>query len=287
MSGRLLNGDLVKVYRGTVVAMVGGDFRFETTFARHRDALYIRGGGDPSLQVEDIESIAASLADRLDGVERIVVDETHVGVRDRSWGIRSVGEQPAGPPSRPQFFWIWCPTVFEDACTHFALNHESNGRPWHQSGAVVPRIGADEPVLYPGRVQRAETAEVDIEWQTGTRWAQAVTTRLGVWNGDPVEVTYEPLTRFQMSGIGYLHPEWNHGRWIGEAEATRDAIVLDDVNPLSVEYIHVQALCRARWGSRIGTRVVEQLVIGPHEPSGLAGILDGARSESEAVPPAI
>ena len=33
----------------------------------------------------------------------------------------------------------------------------------------------------------------------------------------------------------------------------------------------------ARWGDRVGVGVVEQLVLGPHEPTGLTGILDGAR----------
>ncbi|MEZ5296119.1 MAG: hypothetical protein R2697_07585 [Ilumatobacteraceae bacterium] len=63
-----------------------------------------------------------------------------VGVRDRSWGVRPIGEPIAGPPAVPQFFWLWAPTVFEDACTHLALNHEGSGCPWHQSGAVVPTI---------------------------------------------------------------------------------------------------------------------------------------------------
>ena len=39
--------------------------------------------------------------------------------------------------------------------------------------------------------------------------------------------------------------------------------------------IHVQALCRARWGTRTGWGVVEQLAIGPHAPSGLRGLVDG------------
>lgn len=215
----------------------------------------------------------------LDG-ERIEIDQTHVGVRDRSWGIRPVGEQPTAPSAAPQFFWIWCPTVFEDRCTHFALNHEADGRVWHQSGAVVPRLEDGEPVIDPGRVQRGESATIDVEWGQGTRWARSLTTRLGLWNCEPLEVTYEPLVRFQMSGIGYLHPEWGHGKWRGEADATRDKIVLDEIDPLSGKYVHIQALSRARCGTQIGMGVVEQLILGPHEPTGLAGVLEGAGSSS-------
>ena len=199
-----------------------------------------------------------------------------VGVRDRSWGSRPVGDPIPGPPTAPQFFWLWAPTVFADACTHFALNQEADGGTWHQSGAVVPRIRDGDPTLDAGRVQRAETATFDVTWRPGTRWAATITTRLGVWSGAPVEITYEPFLQFQMVGIGYRHPEWGHGRWVGPDESTRDAIVLADVAPDDHLMLHVQALARARWGDREGVGVVEQLVIGPHAPTGLTGTLDGA-----------
>jgi hypothetical protein len=40
--------------------------------------------------------------------------------------------------------------------------------------------------------------------------------------------------------------------------------------------IHVQAPSVARCGDRTGIGVVEQLAFGPHAPSGLTGIVDGA-----------
>jgi hypothetical protein len=198
------------------------------------------------------------------------------GTRDRSWGVRPVGDQPKSPPSIPQFFWIWAPTLFADCATHFAVNHDADGRPWHQSGAVVPRRRGDEPTIDPGRVQRASAAEFDVVWRSGSRWAERITTRLHMWNSDPVEVEYEPFLTFQMVGIGYRHPEWGHGMYVGEDESVRDDIVLADVDPLDPLMLHVQALARARWGDREGVGIVEQLVVGPHEPSGLTGIIDGA-----------
>jgi hypothetical protein len=206
---------------------------------------------------------------------RIDIGAGFVGVRDRSWGIRPVGDAIPGPPAVPQFFWIWAPTVFDDACTHLALNHEADGRPWHQSGAVVPLIGDDDATLDPGRVQRGESADIEVAWRPGTRWADRVASRLGVWGGDPIEITYEPFLRFQMTGIGYRHPVWGHGKWVGPDESTRDLIVLDEADPLDPDMIHIQALARARWGDREGVGIVEQLAIGPHAPSGLTGIIDG------------
>ena len=199
-----------------------------------------------------------------------------IGVRDRSWGIRPVGDAIPGPPAVPQFFWLWAPTVFDDACTHIALNQEADGRTWHQSGAVVPMLVDGEPSIDPGRVQRSQSATFDVTWRSGSRWAERLTTQLEMWNGDPVEVSYEPFLQFQMVGIGYRDPVWGHGRWVGDDESARDAIVLAEVASADHLMLHVQALARARWGQREGIGVVEQLVIGPHAPSGLTGIVDGA-----------
>ena len=93
---------------------------------------------------------------------------------------------------------------------------------------------------------------------------------------DPVVVSYEPFLRFQMSGLGYGHPHWSHGRWIDELAVGRDEIVLSEVNPEGPTTVHIQALSRARWGDRVGIGVVEQFVIGPHDPTGLTGIVKGA-----------
>ena len=191
------------------------------------------------------------------------------------------GRAPSGSPSQgragaPQFFWLWAPTVFDDVCTHIAINHESDGRAWHESGAVVPRLADGEPVLDPGRVQRGNGTSFDVVWKSGTRWVERLTTRLVVWTGDDVDVAYEPFLTFQMSGIGYRHPVWGHGCWVGHDESTRDEIVLADVDPLDPLMVHVQALSHATWGDRRGIGIVEQLIVGPHEPTGLTGIIDGA-----------
>ncbi len=207
----------------------------------------------------------------------IEIGDGVVGVRDRSWGVRPVGPRITGPSSSaPQFYWLWAPTVFDDVCTHLALNHDAEGLPWHQSGAVAARIGPDDEPLDPARVQRATAASAEPVWGPGTRWAEAVTTNLERWRDEPVKVEYEPLLRFQMSGIGYGHPEWGHGMWRGGPDAIRDAIDLAAVDPEDPTMIHIQALSRARWGERTGVGVVEQLVFGPHQPTGLMGLFAGA-----------
>jgi hypothetical protein len=76
--------------------------------------------------------------------ERLAVAPAAVlGTRDRSWGIRPIGERPPGPVTgAPQFFWLWAPLHFDDCCTHFDVNEDATGRRWHQFGAVVPLLAA-------------------------------------------------------------------------------------------------------------------------------------------------
>lgn len=202
------------------------------------------------------------------------------GCRDRSWGVRGGTRGLSGPPTVPQFFWTWAPTMFDDVCTHVAVNDDAEGRSWHRSGAVVRRSSVGKwttaTVLDDSQVQRAESVSTEVSWSRGTRWAESMAAEIHPWRAEPLTVTYEPFARFHMSGLGYLHPEWDHGSWHGDLDERRDAIVLAEVNPLDPTMIHVQQLCRARSGDRVGIGVLEQLVLGPHAPSGLTGVLDGA-----------
>ena len=73
--------------------------------------------------------------------DRIIVDtDTVVGSRDRSWGIRNVGERvQLGAPlnTSPQFYWLWAPVCFDGFGTMFDINEYGDGERWHHSGAVL------------------------------------------------------------------------------------------------------------------------------------------------------
>ena len=101
------------------------------------------------------------------------------------------------------------------------------------------------------------------------------------WNAGPVTVDLEPISTFQMMGIGYFHPEWSHGVWKGDLAVGGDRWNTTELEPLAIQNIHIQALCHARLTGRgeerVGIGILEQLVLGVHEPSGFAGLLDGAQ----------
>ncbi|MBK9178091.1 MAG: hypothetical protein IPM45_00725 [Acidimicrobiales bacterium] len=202
-----------------------------------------------------------------------------LGSRDRSWGIRPVGERvPGAPGPTPQFFWLWAPLHFDDACLHADVQEYADGRRWHEFAAIAPLLEhPDEPAFDPaGRIEAMRTLEHRITWRPGTRRAAAAELVLVPWGGEHEVVELTPVLDFQMLGIGYLHPDWGHGHWKGEAAVGGDSWVLAELDPLAPQHVHVQQLCRARWRGRDGVGVLEQLVIGPHEASGFGSLFDGA-----------
>ena len=214
------------------------------------------------------------------GADAVVLDPGAVlGTRDRSWGIRSVGEREGGAPGRsPQFFWLWAPLNLGDRCLHLDFQEDAAGRRAHANGDVLPVLdGPDAPVVLdvPAGERAADVAH-EISWRPGTRRAEGARLTLRPHRGDPVVAELEPILDFQMLGLGYLHPEWGHGMWKGESAVGAERWRLDELDPLAPQHLHVQQLVRVQVGGEVGTGVLEQLVIGPHEPSGFTGLADGA-----------
>jgi len=208
-----------------------------------------------------------------------VLAETTFGVRDRSWGVRGVGTQaPTNfPAAAPEIFWLWAPLHFDDICTHLALFEHSDGSRWMQSALVVPVLESADAPTY-GDVPKAEELEgvaYELQWQPGKREMESAAIEVTHADGSVDRIEFEPFYTFRMRGIGYMHPHWAHGSIHGELEVGGESIALEDFVPLDPSSIHIQTLCRVRMGDRVGVGVLEQLVFGPHAPTGLTGILDG------------
>jgi hypothetical protein len=63
---------------------------------------------------------------------------------------------------------------------------------------------------------------------------------------------------------------------VGDDVADGESWALADIDPTVPLFLHIQALCTARLGERRGIGVLEQLIIGPHAPSGFTELLDMA-----------
>jgi len=201
------------------------------------------------------------------------------GTKDRSWGVRPVGDQVTTAPSTalPGIAFFWTPVHWEDRCTHAMLFEHPDGTRMAASAASVPVLGEGDPVYgNEGRVDRAYEPMYKIRWRTGTRRLEEATFIFIYPDGRTEEFTYEPILDFQMKGIGYTHPEWGHGRWQGEYKEGTDGWATADLDLLNITNFHCQQVCRVRCGEQTGIGVVEQLVIGPHAPTGLTDLMGGA-----------
>jgi hypothetical protein len=217
------------------------------------------------------------------GDRRLAIDPAHVpGTKDRSWGMRPVGEpEPGGAPSTemPHFFFLWGPTHWARHCTHFGVFEDVDGRPWHMDGVVVPAYDdpADVPgIADPGAVPLLEVSH-RIAYVSGTRRASGAEVVLVERGGRRHELVLEPLLCFRMKGLGYSHPEWAHGVWKGELAIGGESWACDALDPLAFENLHIQQVMRVRRADgEVGIGVLEQFAIGPHVPSGFRDLFDGA-----------
>ncbi len=201
------------------------------------------------------------------------------GTRDRSWGVRPVGErdhQGLVPPQAPQFFWIWAPTNFASGSFFFHSNEDAAGAPWNRRG-----VWARDAVSAAG-FHEIETAVMTIDWKKGTRHAKRA--EVVIKNPSAARrITYEPKYEFFMLGLGYGHPKWGHGAAHGALEVEREDFDLAKVDPRLPHHLHVQAVCKVTYdddsggAGEPGIGVLEQLVIGPHAPSGFVETLDMAK----------
>lgn len=208
----------------------------------------------------------------------VAIDRSVLGSRDRSWGVRPVGEQVgrgAPPKTPPQSFRLSTPLNFEDCAAHFDVNEFADGRRWHGYGCLAPLLFDDDsdPTAAPIEMKSVDYA---VDWEPGTRRSQMASIILEPYEGDTHIIRLEPLLTFQMLGLGYGHPEWGHGCWRGENEQTSWQTRLDEVDPQDPTSLHVQQVVRARWGTRVGIGVFEQFAMGNHDPTGLTGLFDGA-----------
>jgi len=201
--------------------------------------------------------------------------ESILGTRDRSWGIRPIGlgdPQGAAPPRAPQFYWLWSPLNFPERFMLYHNNANGDGTPWN-SASVIGEIG-DKPA------EHMASCRSTITYKPGTRHAKSCIIDVRDAKGGEWRAELSAKHHFYMSGIGYGHPEWSHGRYKGENALMYDSFKTAEVKENEPHFQHIQAFVTATLeGPGVKTKgvgVLEQLVVGAFAPHGLTGIFDPA-----------
>jgi hypothetical protein len=212
---------------------------------------------------------------------------TTLGTRDKSWGVRPVGEFEEGAPSKlstsPGVYFAWAPLQFDEFASVCFIRQEPDGRSVEAAASFVKTYQNPDEIPKGKAIAATEQPMVSarhrVQWKRGTRWPESANFDFESVDGMVHRVELEPiepLVRFHMMGIGYQHPEWKHAVWHDELEIGYDSWRLEEVDPEDFGTIHVQTLCRAKMGDHVGVGVIETLCYGPHEPSGFQDFFDGA-----------
>ena len=194
------------------------------------------------------------------------------GARDRSWGVRPVGE-PEAPGIRLKdmanatvgFLHNWLPMQFDDYMLKVCVDEDYDGNRVMEESMKVWNFGHDKPNEHLGR------PEIEIDYLSGTREmreSRVVITRDG-------EVTLRsrntPLrTVYLAAGSGYKpDADWGHGTWRGEN------VVQGLVHDMSTQELRTpwaflnETLCRYELSTgEVGYGMHENMCIGIHRPSG-------------------
>ena len=214
------------------------------------------------------------------------------GTRDRSWGIRPIGAPESQPPLSAgggQFFWIWTPCNFAHHSLFFHTNDDGEGQPWNRRAVLVDDSEKAGKAGKAGEERHFAVPQFSPVWQRGTRRIIGLHVELGPGCTLDLSIKADSCKAgpFLMSGLGYGHPIWGHGRDHGSKYGRKHdgaVVAYDSFAHADISWdgapCHSQTLVSAtmtdRKGLHHGTGVLEQLCVGPHRPSGLRGLMDPA-----------
>jgi len=209
----------------------------------------------------------------VEGDEYTVTPDRWVGTRDRSWGIRPVGEPEAPgrgaaePTDDFGFWWTYVPMRFEDHALVVIAHEDGDGtRILNEAVRVWPAASGrpHEQLGWP---------EIDIRYQPGTRRATGATLHLMERGRRPITVEVESLAAMPLNcGPGYgADPEWSHGQWRGRGWVEGSVCNLVDPDVAArVPFATVDHVARATCDGAEGWGLFEHSTIGRHAPSGFA-----------------
>lgn len=223
----------------------------------------------------------------VDGETIPVTPDTWRGNRDRSWGVRPVGEaEPPGRRADPalageqNFFWIYAIMQFDDFSIVAIMQEDRHGR----------RIIEDATRVWTDRSREPEwlgRPEHDLAFVSGGREVAHGTLEFhrpgGYGKPDQIlTVACEPILPHYLGvGTGYgLEQDWRHGMWQGElvVQGLREKVA--DIEPWKKMFCPVDNLARFTLTedgrTHVGSGLFEVGIIGPCDRYGFTGAADVA-----------
>ena len=206
----------------------------------------------------------------IDGERIAVTPDRWKGSRDRSWGIRPVGEhEPAGihqGTHSMRGMWNYCPMQFDDYSILYIYNELDGGK---RELEEAVRVWAD-PEREP---EWLGTPRHEHVFDEAREFVVSSTISFPEAPGGPLEVRCTPmLPMYVMIGTGYgLDADWKHGMYKGPLVV--EGLTLDHERDRARFFGLVDAPCRFETGTDVGWGLFEYCFIGPFAHYGITAPL--------------
>ena len=249
---------------------LGFDLMYRSEYGPIAEPQHIRRQGDRILldasRFAGVGTFDGEL--RVDGETMRITPERFTATRDRSWGIRPVGEAEA--PGKPNEFtgmwWCWVPLRFDDFALHMILEEDMHGvrntnfavRVWPEgSGRQIEQLGWPLP---------------DIQYEPGTRNPVARVDRPHDPRRQGLDARHRPdhehpaECRLRLRHGSRVDARFVEGRVVGRGFGVRPQ--RSRARSVAPAYSIADHLARVTFDGHEGWGIFEHGCIGPHLPSG-------------------
>lgn len=197
------------------------------------------------------------------------------GCRDRSWGVRPIGE-PRAPgitaAHPPSMFWTYAQMQFDEFSIVYLVQEDRDGTRV-VDGASRVWNDAEREVEHLGNLQH------DLVFTPGTRQVERATISLEDVAGRPMTITVEPgLAVYLAIGTGYgRETDWRHGMYQGPLKV--EGLTADPSDPGMADRRVgvVDTVATYQLDGHVGHGLWEYSVSGPHDRYGFETWTDGWR----------
>ncbi len=202
--------------------------------------------------------------------------ERHWGARDRSWGVRPVGEpEPPGiRGTRPPVFcfWNYAPMQFEDFSILYIVQETTTGERVLEQAVRVYKDGSGRE---PERLGRPDH---EFEFESGSRRVKRATLHMTEPDGTPLAISVEPVLPLHVGvGTGYgFDADWRHGMYQGPLVVQGLRYDLSKPEDAARMVGLVDSVARFEANGAVGWGLFEYMILGPYERYGFSSFEDVA-----------
>jgi hypothetical protein len=198
------------------------------------------------------------------------------GTRDRSWGVRPVGEaEPPGIRATTPLvggLWSYAPMQFRDYSIMYICQESGTGERALEEAVRIPALGR------PGQPEQLGRPEFDFEFVSGTRRVKRARLHLMEPSGRKLEIAVTPLLPMYVGvGTGYgFDADWRHGMYQGALKV--EGFTLDTRDPANKARLFglVDNVARFELDGDVGYGLFEYMLMGPNARFGFKNFEDTA-----------